>query len=445
MCTRTLSVSQFLAPQFPIYNRDSPIGQGIQFYSSGSHHHISLVGDLNRKTLNGLCLDTLGFLGSASIDVNRVVGGVCELQPITPMLLTGKESERRATSLYSTGPDKTLIVPVQTTTATQSLKCTPTHGFIRLGSDLPRIPQRVLFLFLNTDTNSLSPVRISPCQISETINNSEKKSQFLSANHPVNNDGSMSQTRSLHVRLRQSVPEKFQTSWTLLQLSILFLMLTLLPTTQSASLGLSHTKQSASLRSPPPYYDPGSTPRDNENSPPDDQTIKIRTRDVAPSPLTANQEGAPIDPMFYNAPALGPNAQRTPYSPVFIPNYNYYTMYGGGWGYPETRLLSYGSAYVPPPPPQWPQQQYYPRPPGNQRRKPSGRRRKDKSKGDKCPKVCDSCIKQYDNGGLSFSDADTNTERAALQRRFSQHVKPSMRHKDSVQALFKYMDGNSKF
>ncbi len=41
-------------------------------------------------------------------------------------------------------------------------------------------------------------------------------------------------------------------------------------------------------------------------------------------------------------------------------------------------------------------------------------------------------------------EAEINRERAALQRSFANHVRPALHHKESVKALFDYMDGDGK-
>lgn len=45
---------------------------------------------------------------------------------------------------------------------------------------------------------------------------------------------------------------------------------------------------------------------------------------------------------------------------------------------------------------------------------------------------------------FNFLDLDQERENDELQRRFAFHVKPSLHDMDSVKALFRYMDGNSK-
>lgn len=203
---------------------------------------------------------------------------------------------------------------------------------------------------------------------------------------------------------------------TLVQLVILLLLLlSPLPTAKAFGLGQILQPRNPTLHRPasPALSDPE---RGVDDEPAEESTVKIRTRDVEnPPPPPPLPSGIPLqqvenhmaDPWLYNVPIVDPNLQRgVPFTPVYVPNYNYYTAYGTPWGFPETRLVG---AYAPPAPPmsQWtPQSQHYSysyyhhsRNPAPSRRKPSERKRKEKYKGEKCQKICETCLRSYDGAG----------------------------------------------
>ncbi|VDK46004.1 unnamed protein product [Taenia asiatica] len=234
----------------------------------------------------------------------------------------------------------------------------------------------------------------------------------------------------------------------LIHLVILVLLLSLLPTAKAFGLGHFHQQRNPTLHRPasPPLYD---LERATDGTLTEDSTVKIRTREVEnhppPPPLPSiplqQVENPVAEPWLYNVPPVDPNLQRAAaFTPVFVPNYNYYA-FGTPWSYPETRLVG---AYAPAASPvsQWNPQAhyYYSRNPAQYRRKPGDKKRRDKYKGEKCQKICETCLRNYDG-----ADVDIDKERAILQQRFALHIKPSMKHKESVEALFKYMDGNSEF
>ncbi|VDL19076.1 unnamed protein product [Hymenolepis diminuta] len=195
---------------------------------------------------------------------------------------------------------------------------------------------------------------------------------------------------------------------------ILFLS-SLVPTVSAVGLGLNRQQQSSHQRQPqdPPFYDPARTGAESVSSN-DDSTIVVRTREAsAPTQQPPQPFGGPvISPYQYNVPPMNPGPQQPLLVPVYYPNYKYYPVYGGSWVYPETRRNLQQN-----------------------RQKNGNRRRKERQRGGKCPKVCDTCIRTH--------DLDQERENDELQRRFAFHVKPSLHDMDSVEALFKYMDGNN--
>ncbi|VUZ51552.1 unnamed protein product [Hymenolepis diminuta] len=206
---------------------------------------------------------------------------------------------------------------------------------------------------------------------------------------------------------------------------ILFLS-SLVPTVSAVGLGLNRQQQSSHQRQPqdPPFYDPARTGAESVSSN-DDSTIVVRTREAsAPIQQPPQPFGGPvISPYQYNVPPMNPGPQQPLLVPVYYPNYKYYPVYGGSWVYPETRLVGNFGSYN------------LRRNLQQNRQKNGNRRRKERQRGGKCPKVCDTCIRTH--------DLDQERENDELQRRFAFHVKPSLHDMDSVEALFKYMDGNN--
>ncbi|KAH9282371.1 hypothetical protein ECG_04997 [Echinococcus granulosus] len=342
--------------------------------------------------------------GKATINVIRAVGGVFKLQPLTPMLLAEEETGRRETVhiLADNKEEAHLLSPLLSTA--QHL-CTSSHE----GLDFNEV-----LAYLHIFTALLRPFRIIACPSDKTISKTER----------IKNDGSAQENRNFP-------------PLTLVHLVILVLLLSLLPTANAFGLGQTRQQRNQALHRPAsaPLFDPERTV---DGVPVEDSTVRIRTREVGNHPSTPLQqvENPAADPWLYGVPPVDPSVQRPAYTPVFVPNYNYYTVYGTPWVYPETRLVG---TYSPSPAvPQWPPQAYYPRNSVQHRRKTGDRRRKDKYKGEKCPKICETCLRSYDG-----TDVEVDKERALLQQRFALHVKPSMKHKESVEALFKYMDGNN--
>ena len=168
----------------------------------------------------------------------------------------------------------------------------------------------------------------------------------------------------------------------LLYVIVAFCLLGLLPTVHGVGLGLTRKQ-----RSPPQQMSPSSPFHENErpmNTPlEEDQTIKIRTRDVENAPLPV---GSGVDPWLYNVPPVEPTSQQLAFVPAFVPNYHYYTVYRT-WDYPEARVVGpYGAQAS----------QWSPRMLNQNRRKANGKRRKDKYKGERCPKFCESCIRSHE-------------------------------------------------
>ncbi|KAM7537900.1 hypothetical protein Aperf_G00000078790 [Anoplocephala perfoliata] len=198
---------------------------------------------------------------------------------------------------------------------------------------------------------------------------------------------------------------------------VLIILASLLPT-KAAGLGLplqQHNSAQHLLQSSP-FYDPDRLGSDSV-PPVDDSTIKIRTRDPSPAHKPAQLGGPPIDQFLYSAPPVESSPQQPAYVPLLFPGPYYYPFYGSAWSYPET----YG--------------QYNPVSRTN-RRKSGNKKRRDRYKSERCPKVCDTCVRMQER------DLDQEKERDELQKRFATHVKPSLQHRNSVEALFKYMDGN---
>nr|CDS30904.1 expressed protein [Hymenolepis microstoma] len=204
--------------------------------------------------------------------------------------------------------------------------------------------------------------------------------------------------------------------------SILVLILFLsniIPTANAVGLGLNRPQQRQPQTSP--FSDPART--GVESVPPaDDSTIVIRTVE-APAPVQQPVQPfglPPLKPYQYNVHPMNPDPQQPAYVPVYYPNHNYYRVYGP-WGYPETRVFGNCGPYN------------SRRNSQQNRQKNGNRRRKMRQRGEKCPKICDTCIKTH----------DLEKAKDELQKRFAFHAKPALQNSDSVEALFKYMDGNN--
>lgn len=212
--------------------------------------------------------------------------------------------------------------------------------------------------------------------------------------------------------------------FSLILVLILFLP-NLIPTANAVGLGLNRPQQGSYQRQPPtsPFSDPVRTGVESVPSS-DDSTIVIRTVE-APAPV--QQPGQPfglppIKPYQYNVPPMNPDLQQPAYVPVHFPNYNYYRVYGS-WGYPESQVFGNCGPYNS-------------RRNSHQNRQKNGnRRRKERQRGEKCQKICDACIKTHNSNHEKAKDE--------LQKRFAFHAKPALQNTDSVEALFKYMDGNN--
>ncbi|VDM34198.1 unnamed protein product [Hydatigera taeniaeformis] len=321
------------------------------------------------------------------------------------MLLAEEETGRRETALtLADRKEVAHLLPPLLSTAQHS--CTSTQG---------RVDFANVRAYLHTFTALLRSFGILVCPSDETISEPVR----------TKNNESAQENRS---------PPPFA----LIHLIIIVLLLfNLLPTTNAFELGQIRQQRNPTLLRPvsPPLFD---SERSADGVPTEDSTVKIRTRDVENPPRVAlpQVDNSIADPWLYNVPSVDSSVQRPALTPVFVPNYNQYAVYSPLWSYPETRLVG---AYGPPPPvPHWPSQPYYSRNSAQFRRRLGERRRKEKYKGEKCPKICDTCLRSYDG-----TDVDVDKERAILQQRFALHVKPSMKHKESVEALFKYMDGNN--
>ncbi|KAL5964207.1 hypothetical protein TSMEX_008066 [Taenia solium] len=309
------------------------------------------------------------------------------------MLLAEEEVSIRETALTLAGQKEeeekeAHLLPPLLSTAAQQHSCTSTYGCV----DCNRARA-----YLHIATTLLRPFGILVCPSDKTIIEQPVR---------IRNDGSAQENRNFSPLI-------------LVHLVILVLLLSLLPTVKAFGLGHFHQQRNPTLHRPasPPLYDPE---RATDGTLTEDSTVKIRTREVEnpppPPPLPPNPlqqvENPLVEPWLYNVPAVDPNLQRAAaFTPVFVPNYNYYTVYGTPWSYPETRLVG---AYAPSAPPvsQWnPQAQYYyTRNPAQYRRKPGDKKRRDKFKGEKCQKICETCLRGYDGAGeyvLSHTHSST--------------------------------------
>ncbi|VDO03343.1 unnamed protein product [Rodentolepis nana] len=203
---------------------------------------------------------------------------------------------------------------------------------------------------------------------------------------------------------------------------ILFLS-NLIPTANAGVLGLGRSQQGSHQLQPQtsPFSDPANTGVESVPSP-DDSTIVIRT-----VPVSVLQPVQPIGlpsmkPYQFLVPPMNPEPQQPAPVPVYYPNYNYYPVYGSR-GYPKSQFFGNCGPYN------------SRRNSQQNRQKNGNRRRKERRKGEKCPKVCDTCIKTH--------DLKHEREKDELQKRFAFHAKPALQNTNSVEALFKYMDGNN--
>lgn len=157
---------------------------------------------------------------------------------------------------------------------------------------------------------------------------------------------------------------------------------------------------------------------------PDRRPQYVRSQDSGPQwqvphPLPSNAYISPNqpDPRYYSQ-----SQAYYSYLPQETPS--------GVWLYPDHYLYRPYPAYQPWFPPSL-------KKPGNERR-----RGKKKRQNNGCPKICETCGRRQGARKSPVIDPLIDNERAALQRRFSNHLKPAAHHAEPVQALFSYMDGN---
>lgn len=204
-------------------------------------------------------------------------------------------------------------------------------------------------------------------------------------------------------------------------LVLILLLASLFPTAKAVGLGLTHQQHSSAqhrLQSSP-FYDSERSGADSV-PPVDDSTIKIRTRDSTPV-LQPRQLGGPaIDPFLYSAPPVDSGPQRPAYVPVLVPGSYYYPVYSSPWGYPETRIVGTYSQYNSVPR----------RTSQTNRRKSGNKKRRDKFKGEKCPKICDTCVRIQDNRGKIKAEL-ISLRSDKLHREKLTFATSSIRHKQS--------------
>ncbi|BHF66449.1 hypothetical protein SprV_0200946600 [Sparganum proliferum] len=195
--------------------------------------------------------------------------------------------------------------------------------------------------------------------------------------------------------------------------------------------------------SPEDHVDDRSSDLRNSRQPPAPQESSNQFHDMQPTPASEKRpqyvQSQDANPQWAPAPRpLQSNAYISPSQPdprYYSPSQNYYSYLpqeapGAVWLYPDHYLYRPYPAYHP-----W----YAPSvsKPANERRKGKKRRQNNN-----CPRICETCGRRQGARKNPTNDPVIDTERAALQRRFSNHLKPAVHHAEPVRALFSYMDGN---